>query len=367
LKQGFRLRPATCSCVLTILSFNQTSSVNLFNEIFGIARFLWRAIPVFAFWRDVLARNNRALPYMTKPKAKPPAAAGAQSISNFFKPKPAAAGIGGSTGAHTPGSSKEPKKKEPTPRADDAVEVVEVHAQSASSSGGAAKRTRVADAAPKKPMVHAAAAAAQDEASDGEEPVRRTRRRVRASLKESSDEEGGENAAMMDSDGGSETAPAAAQSGEPTPTRSATKAKRDVVLESPKPKSPLAGAPSSTSRGKSKVAGKGKMEAADAMEVDEGRHDMFVKKVGLFQKNKMLGAADTGPSQSTDPKDDYGGMLQPCALVYPRGAKLTPFEDQVVQIKQKHPDKVLLVECGYKYKFLGRDAEIASKVSPARP
>lgn len=310
------------------------------------------------FWRRIIEPFH-----MTKPKAKPPAAAGAQSISNFFKPKPATAESGGLPGAHTPGISKEPKK-EP-----DAVEVVEVHAQSASSSGAAAKRTRVADAAPKKPVVHAAATAAEDEASDGEEPVRRTRRRVRASLKESSDEEDGENAAMMDSDGGSETAPAAAQSGEPTPIRSATKAKRDVVLEReiPKPKSPLAGKPISTSRGKSKAAGKGKTEVGDAMEVDEGRHDMFVKKVGLFQKNKMLGAADTGPSQSTDPKDDYGGMLQPCALVYPRGAKLTPFEDQVVQIKQKHPDKVLLVECGYKYKFLGRDAEIASKVSPARP
>jgi DNA mismatch repair protein MSH3 len=77
----------------------------------------------------------------------------------------------------------------------------------------------------------------------------------------------------------------------------------------------------------------------------------------------MVGAADTGPTSKQDEKDDCGGILQPCALTFPRTAKLTPFEEQVVDIKKKHPDKVLLVECGYKYKFMGRDAEIAAKVS----
>lgn len=41
----------------------------------------------------------------------------------------------------------------------------------------------------------------------------------------------------------------------------------------------------------------------------------------------------------------------------------TPLEKQVVELQQQyHPDCVLAIECGYKYRFFGIDAEIASKV-----
>uniref|UniRef100_A0A672ZI33 DNA mismatch repair protein MSH3 n=1 Tax=Sphaeramia orbicularis TaxID=375764 RepID=A0A672ZI33_9TELE len=39
----------------------------------------------------------------------------------------------------------------------------------------------------------------------------------------------------------------------------------------------------------------------------------------------------------------------------------TPLEQQVIQLKQKHKDALLAVECGYKYRFFGDDAEIAAK------
>ncbi|KAK3098520.1 hypothetical protein FSP39_020282 [Pinctada imbricata] len=42
--------------------------------------------------------------------------------------------------------------------------------------------------------------------------------------------------------------------------------------------------------------------------------------------------------------------------------KYTPLEQQYVEIKGKHPSAVLLIECGYKYRFFGEDAEIAAKV-----
>lgn len=42
--------------------------------------------------------------------------------------------------------------------------------------------------------------------------------------------------------------------------------------------------------------------------------------------------------------------------------KYTPLEQQFVDIKKKHPDKLLLVECGYKFQFFGEDALVASKV-----
>ncbi|XP_005090364.1 DNA mismatch repair protein Msh3 [Aplysia californica] len=42
--------------------------------------------------------------------------------------------------------------------------------------------------------------------------------------------------------------------------------------------------------------------------------------------------------------------------------KYTPLEQQFVDIKAQYPDALLLVECGYKYRFFGEDAETAAKV-----
>ncbi|KAM9858599.1 DNA mismatch repair protein Msh3 [Aulostomus maculatus] len=39
----------------------------------------------------------------------------------------------------------------------------------------------------------------------------------------------------------------------------------------------------------------------------------------------------------------------------------TPLEQQVIQLKQQHKDALLAVECGYKYRFFGEDAETAAK------
>ena len=41
--------------------------------------------------------------------------------------------------------------------------------------------------------------------------------------------------------------------------------------------------------------------------------------------------------------------------------KLTPLERQVLAIKHKHPDTLLVVEVGYKFKFFGEDARSAAK------
>ena len=46
-----------------------------------------------------------------------------------------------------------------------------------------------------------------------------------------------------------------------------------------------------------------------------------------------------------------------------RRKDLTPLEQQVVELQEKyHPGCVLVIECGYKYRFFGRDAEIADNV-----
>ncbi|XP_002510803.2 DNA mismatch repair protein MSH3 isoform X1 [Ricinus communis] len=45
---------------------------------------------------------------------------------------------------------------------------------------------------------------------------------------------------------------------------------------------------------------------------------------------------------------------------YPR--KYTPLEKQVLDLKTKYPDVLLMIEVGYKYRFFGEDAEIAGRV-----
>ncbi|KAL2651439.1 hypothetical protein R1flu_019567 [Riccia fluitans] len=42
--------------------------------------------------------------------------------------------------------------------------------------------------------------------------------------------------------------------------------------------------------------------------------------------------------------------------------KYTPLEMQVVELKAKYPDVVLMVEVGYRYRFFGNDAETAAKI-----
>lgn len=39
----------------------------------------------------------------------------------------------------------------------------------------------------------------------------------------------------------------------------------------------------------------------------------------------------------------------------------TPLEQQFIQLKQQHEDALLAVECGYKYRFFGEDAEVRER------
>jgi DNA mismatch repair protein MSH3 len=50
------------------------------------------------------------------------------------------------------------------------------------------------------------------------------------------------------------------------------------------------------------------------------------------------------------------------AAAGPSTVKMTPLELQVAALQRQHPECVLAIECGYKYRFFGKDAEIASAV-----
>jgi DNA mismatch repair protein MSH3 len=102
-------------------------------------------------------------------------------------------------------------------------------------------------------------------------------------------------------------------------------------------------------------------------------HQDFVKKLGepdsiarikrrTWQIEEEIGDAELAgegdqdeeePSESTAKKAKRG--------VKKGGSKLTPLEKQVLEIKRKNLDTLLVIEVGYKFRFFGEDARIAAK------
>jgi len=103
--------------------------------------------------------------------------------------------------------------------------------------------------------------------------------------------------------------------------------------------------------GAAELLASGKMTFASNPRV----HDRFVAKLGSS-------AAATG-FVSTSRSPPKKKASQSAGKIGGGGdAKYTPLEQQFIAIKEKNPDVLLIVECGYRCRFFGEDAEIASKV-----
>lgn len=104
----------------------------------------------------------------------------------------------------------------------------------------------------------------------------------------------------------------------------------------------------------------------------ERLHEKFVKKLGrpdsfaeLRRRNKILSAEDGDEAgeegeeeEEETPKATKG---RKGAATKKSGSKLTPMEKQYLEIKRQHLDTVIIMEVGYKFRFFGEDARIASK------
>ena len=66
---------------------------------------------------------------------------------------------------------------------------------------------------------------------------------------------------------------------------------------------------------------------------------------------------ETGSVKLT-PKSEQKPTKPPNATI---SKQYTPLEQQYISIKAQYPSAILFVECGYKYRFFGEDAELASK------
>lgn len=71
-----------------------------------------------------------------------------------------------------------------------------------------------------------------------------------------------------------------------------------------------------------------------------------------FSQYAKSGGGRGGRGAEPSPPSDSGTPSRRSKSAY------TPLEQQVVQLKQQHKDALLAVECGYKYRFFGEDAEV---------
>ncbi|KAK5675879.1 Mismatch repair protein msh3 [Elasticomyces elasticus] len=109
-------------------------------------------------------------------------------------------------------------------------------------------------------------------------------------------------------------------------------------------------------------------------EVKKRLHLKFVKKLGrpdsiadIKRKNRFI----TEETEDLEAAEDDEEEAEPEPTSKSKGkkgtatsnkkTKLTPLEKQVLDIKHKHSDTLLVVEVGYKFRFFGEDARIAAK------
>jgi DNA mismatch repair protein MSH3 len=100
-------------------------------------------------------------------------------------------------------------------------------------------------------------------------------------------------------------------------------------------------------------------------------HRKFVKKLGHPDSIAQIKRRNWQITEETEQLDEDDGEADEAEDEAPatakarrKGAKtgkLTPMELQMLEIKRKHMDAILIVEVGYKFKFFGEDARIAAK------
>ncbi|KAI8065738.1 muts domain V-domain-containing protein [Gongronella butleri] len=138
--------------------------------------------------------------------------------------------------------------------------------------------------------------------------------------------------------------------------------------------------PSPTPAARVAPAAPATVAARDMSDIErKRRHEAFVKTFGQLEderaeKRQRLDQHDdslvTDTVQQEQPEQEAPSPFArfantsstKAAAFKPQLAKYTPLEQQVVDLKKQHPGVLLAIEVGYKYRFFGDDAKVASKV-----
>ncbi|CAE6520424.1 unnamed protein product [Rhizoctonia solani] len=93
-------------------------------------------------------------------------------------------------------------------------------------------------------------------------------------------------------------------------------------------------------------------------ELEEGS-----SRLSKFASTKQLktnsGSRSKAPAKATTTGKGRGSKK--VEEIGPAGLKYTPLEKQILALKKQHEDAILLFEVGYKFRFFGEDARVASK------
>ncbi|KAH9324117.1 hypothetical protein KI387_004295, partial [Taxus chinensis] len=125
------------------------------------------------------------------------------------------------------------------------------------------------------------------------------------------------------------------------------------------------------------------LNGGEIQQADEnfGNHEKTDEELSKMEKNKIQLAKPPEPNNSIRfpafdatlhkkfvkkllARVDENGILQESTYGRPTTGKdkYTPLEEQVVELKAKYKDVLLMIEVGYKYRFFGDDAEVAARV-----
>lgn len=110
-------------------------------------------------------------------------------------------------------------------------------------------------------------------------------------------------------------------------------------------------------------------EEAQRKKEKEKLHQKFVRKLGgpdcLIGIGRTASTDASGAIEAEEAEEDDEPAPPPPTKSKGAGkkggSKLTPMEKQVIEIKRKHMDTVLIIEVGYKFRFFGEDARVAAK------
>ena len=117
------------------------------------------------------------------------------------------------------------------------------------------------------------------------------------------------------------------------------------------------------------------LDDEETRKLKEGLHEKFVKRLGrpdsianIKRRNHFITEETEEAEEGAEDEEAEAEPEPPPKAKGKKGAatkkakdKLTPLERQVLDIKRKQPDTVLVVEVGYKFRFFGEDARIAAK------
>ena len=100
----------------------------------------------------------------------------------------------------------------------------------------------------------------------------------------------------------------------------------------------------------------------------EGLHQKFVRRLGgpdcLPSLDFAANDGDVAEGGAESDEEEAPAPAPPPAKgrgVRKAASKLTPMERQVIDIKKRHMDTILVVEVGYKFRFFGEDARVAAR------